>query len=170
MTAPDFTFDSPWKKSLQFHDYLKDSKAIIIFLRYIGCPLCQLKISEIKRDWQKFEKKGVQILVALQSTPENIKELIEEKDMPFTIICDPKERIFELYHVAPGSVFRYVTPGVIKKALKARKEGFKHGANEGKELQLPAVFIVGTDKKINYAYYGKNVGDVPDNDTLLTNL
>ncbi len=87
--------------------------------------------------------------------------------MPMTIICDPNMDIFKLYNVNPGSIFRYISPGIIKKALRARKEGFTHGKNEGKELQLPAAFLVDTDKTVTYAYYGKNIGDIPDNQFLL---
>ncbi len=165
--SPNFSFDSPWRKSLRFYDFVNKGKAILIFLRYIGCPLCQLKISEIVREWSSFEDKDVRVLVALQSEPESIKKLNDEKDIPFTVVCDPLEEIFGLYKVTPGSLFRYITPGVIKKAMQARKHGFKHGDNEGSELQLPAVFIVDTDKKIKYAYYGKNVADVPGNKVLL---
>ncbi|MBW1849259.1 MAG: hypothetical protein JRJ27_19510, partial [Deltaproteobacteria bacterium] len=70
----------------------------------------------------------------------------------------------------PGSIFRYISPGIIKKALRAKKEGFKHGKSEGKELQLPAVFLVDTNKAVKYAYYGKNIGDIPDNQSLLDKI
>ena len=170
MTAPDFTFDSPWKKSLMFYDFLKGDKTILMFLRYMGCPICQMKISEIKNDSDEFKKNKIDVLVVLQSDAKNvigINEIVKEEDLPFTIVLDPKEEIFKLYGVLPGSIFRYATPGTIKKAMKSKKLGFKHGVNEGKEMQLPAVFIVDKEKKIKYAYYGKNVSDVPENEVLL---
>ena len=167
MTSPDFTFDSPWKKSLKFYDFLKKDKALLIFLRYMGCPLCQLKISEISRDIDQFKEAHTNVFIVLQSQPEIIKEMINESDMPMTIICDPNMDIFKLYNVNPGSIFRYISPSIIKKALRARKEGFTHGKNEGKELQLPAAFLVDTDKTVKYVYYGKNIGDIPDNQFLL---
>ena len=167
MTAPDFTFSSPWETSIKLYDYLNKGRALVIFLRYMGCPLCQMKIAELKTDWHRFEEKKVKILVVLQSKSENITGMVEKEDIPFTIICDPDEEIFKLYGVVPGSIFRYITPGVIAKAMKAKKGGFKHGVSEGKEMQLPAVFLIGPDKIVSYAYYGKNVGDVPDNDTLI---
>ncbi|MEI6610288.1 MAG: hypothetical protein WCO53_11175, partial [Deltaproteobacteria bacterium] len=68
----------------------------------------------------------------------------------------------------PGNLFGYLTPSVIMKAMKASRAGFKHGKKEGKEMQLPAVFIVNEDGKIAYAYYGKNIGDVPDNREILS--
>ena len=170
MTAPDFTFDSPWKKSLSFYDFLKGEKTILMFLRYMGCPICQMKIAELKNDWDEFKKNKLNVLVVLQSDAKNvigINEIVKENDLPFTIVLDPKEEIFQLYGVLPGPFFRYVTPTVIKKALKSKKLGFKHGVNEGKEMQLPATFIVDKKKKIKYAYYGKNVSDVPENGELL---
>lgn len=169
-TAPDFTFDTPWKQSLSFYDFLKDEKALLVFLRYMGCPLCRLKLSEMIQDWHEFEKADVHLFIVLQSLPEIIRESTEEKDMPMTLICDPEMKIFDLYKVYPGSLFRYLTLEVIQKALRAKKQGFKHGKSEGKELQLPAVFLIGTDKKVQYAYYGKNIGDIPDNQTILNTI
>jgi peroxiredoxin len=170
--SPDFKFNSPWKKSLRFYDFLKSGKTILIFLRYMGCPICQMRISEIRRDWDGFKKRKLNVLVVLQSEAENVISVkgsdkpLKEKDVPFTLVLDPREEIFRLYGVFPGSIFRYITPGTIKKAMQSKKLGFKHGASEGKELQLPAVFIVDDKKVVKYAYYGKSVSDVPGNEEL----
>ena len=40
--------------------------------------------------------------------------------------------------------------------------GYKHGACEGNELQLPAAFVVDKERCISYAHYGKSAGDTPD--------
>ena len=166
-TALDFTFNTPWKTSCQFYDFLENTRALLIFLRYIGCPLCQLKISEIIKEKALFDAEGLHVFVVLQSEPESIREVLDENSTPVTIICDPQEHIFRLYKVSPGSFFQYITPGVVMKAMKARKQGIKHGKREGRELQVPAVFVVDTDKRIRNVYYGKNIGDVPGNETLL---
>ena len=107
-------------------------------------------------------------MVVLQSTPEVIRGQTEQKEMPLTIVCDSAAEIFEQYGVKVGSIFRYLTPSVIRKGLASKKLGYKHGKYEGREKQLPAVFLVDTDRIIRYVYYGKNVGDVPANSTLLT--
>lgn len=170
--APDFEFNSPWKKSLKFYDFLGKEKTILMFLRYMGCPICQMKISEIRVNWDEFKKRKLNVLVVLQSEAENVisvkgtEKALNEKDLPFTVVLDPTEEIFKLYGVLPGSISRYITPGTIKKAMQSKKLGFKHGVSEGKELQLPAVFIVDGKKKIRYAYYGKSVSDVPGNNEL----
>lgn len=168
MKAPDHTFNTPWKKDIRLSDVAKDKRTYLIFLRYMGCPLCQMKISRLKKDWERFKKAGLNVVVVLQSEPENITALVDQKEIPFHIACDPDETFFHLYGVMPGSIFRYATPSVIKKAMQAKKLGFSHGKSEGKEMQLPAVFLIGKDMKVEYAYYGGNVGDVPENDEILS--
>ncbi len=168
MTAPDFTFNTPWKQSLHIYDFLKKEKALLVFLRYMGCPLCQLKISELSRDIDHFKAANTNVFIVLQSQPEIIREMANGKEFPMILICDPDMHIFNLYKVYSGSIFGYITPNVIKKAIQAKRHGFKHGKKEGKELQRPAAFLINTDKIVTYAYYGKNVGDIPDNPTLKT--
>ncbi|MBN1881708.1 MAG: AhpC/TSA family protein [Deltaproteobacteria bacterium] len=167
MTAPDFTFNTPWKQNIRLSDVAGERRTYLIFLRYMGCPLCQMKISRLKSDWGRFREADLNVVVVLQSEPENITALVSEDEVPFYIACDPDEALFRLYGVATGSIFRYATPSVIKKAMRAKKMGFSHGKSEGKEMQLPAVFLLHTDMNVAYAYYGRNVGDVPENDDLL---
>jgi len=169
-TAPDFTFDTPWKPSLTFFDFLKEEKALLMFLRYMGCPLCQMKIAEMIRDSGRFKDACTQIFIVLQSQPEIIKQSTVEEALPITIICDPDIRIFNLYKVHSGTLFGYIAPGVIKKAIQAKKQGYTHGKKEGKELQLPAVFLIDTNRTISYAYYGKHIDDIPDNTSLLSTI
>ena len=167
MNAPNFTFDTISEQALNFYKAAGGKRSVIFFLRYIGCPVCQMKIRDILNDHEKFNAVGLQVYVVLQSTPASIKEGLAGAKMPFAIVCDTEEKVFSLYGVAPGNLFGYLTPSVIMNAMKASRAGFKHGKKEGKEMQLPAVFIVNGDGKIAYAHYGKNIGDVPANQMIL---
>jgi peroxiredoxin len=167
MTAPNFTYDTISKHSLDFHKTTGGKRSVIFFLRYTGCPICQMKIGDLLRDHKEFRAAGLHVYVVLQSTPILVKEGLAGFHVPFTVVCDPEEKVFALYGVAPGNLLGYLAPSVIIKAMKASRAGFKHGKKEGKEMQLPAVFIVNGDGKIAYTYYGKNIGDVPNNRAIL---
>ncbi len=167
MKAPNFIYDTISRQSLDFYKTSRGKRSVLFFLRYTGCPICQMKIGEILRDHETFRTSGLDVYVVLQSGPSSVKEGLAGSTVPFSIICDPEEKIFALYGVAPGNIFQYLAPSVIIKAMKASRAGFKHGKKEGKEMQLPAVFIVNGEGKIDYAYYGKNIGDVPDNRVIL---
>jgi peroxiredoxin len=167
MKAPNFTYTTISGQSLDFYKTSRGKKAVLFFLRYAGCPICQMKIGEIMRDYDRLSAAGLAVFVVLQSDPASVKEGLAGGVPPFTIVCDPREKIFSLYGVAPGNLFQYLAPSVILKAMKASRRGYKHGKKEGQEMQLPAVFIVSPGEAITYAYYGKNIGDVPDNGVIL---
>lgn len=165
-TAPNFRFNTPWTSMQDFYDSQHNQNAVFIFLRYHGCPVCQMEIANLKNDIELFNQKNARVFVFLQSSPDTIKSLLKKEDLPFDIICDPKGIIFKLYAVEQGSILRYMHPAGLIASIKALSRGFVHKKFEGKETQLPAAFIIKSDKSISFAYYGKNISDVPKPKTL----
>jgi len=164
--APNFQFDTPWSSPHDFYETLQDQHAVLVFLRYHGCPICQMEMADLKRDIDLFNLKGARVFVFLQSGPATLASLLKKEEWPFTIVCDPKGIIFQRYAVEPGGIMKYLHPAGLIAAIKATGRGFFHGKFEGKETQLPAAFILKSDKTITYAYYGKNISDVPKPHTL----
>src|SRR5512140_1655463 len=105
--APEFRYASPWEKDLSFHVAIAGKPTALYFLRYIGCPICQLKISELRADAARFSALGARVFVVLQSEPAVVQPLLGE-DFPLAIICDPRQEIVRQYGVAPGSLRRYL--------------------------------------------------------------
>ena len=158
---PNFRFKTPWDDEVKFYDATGNNPAVLIFLRYYGCPVCQMEMAKIKQEIDLVRKKGGRVFVALQSAPEMIASLIKRDDFPFTIICDPEGKIFQLYGVEAGGIIKYLHPDGLITVIKAIRQGFRHGKFEGKETQLPAAFVLDTAKVVKYAHYGKNVSDIP---------
>ncbi len=164
--APNFQFDTPWSSSQDFYETIQNQNAVFIFLRYHGCPICQMEMVNLKREIKLFKNKNARVFVFLQSSTATLTSLAKKEDWPFDIVCDPKGTIFQLYGVEPGGILRYLHPAGLIGAIKATGRGFIHKKFEGKETQLPAAFIVKSNKNIKYAYYGKNISDVPKPATL----
>ena len=165
--APNFTFDTVTEQSLDFYRTIIGKRSVLFFLRYAGCPICQMKLRDILLHHGDFKAAGLEVFVILQSVPSTVREALAGAPVPFRIVCDSNGRIFRLYGVSAGNIFQYLAPSVILKAIKAARAGIKHGKKEGNEMQLPAVFIVSTGGTIDYAYYGMNIGDVPENSVIL---
>jgi peroxiredoxin len=159
--ASDFQFDTPWEKGLGFHTISTGKSSVLIFLRYLGCPICQMDMASFKREINLIKQKGAQLFVLLQSSAATVAGLTNKEDWPFTLICDPQGVIFQQYRVAAGGIINYLHPAGLIAAINATLKGYWHGKFEGKETQLPAVFIVTPDKMIQYAYYGENISDIP---------
>lgn len=159
--APDFQFDTPWKSAQGFYETTRDQTAVLIFLRYHGCPVCRMEMADLKREIRLFRRKNARVFVFLQSSTDTLRPLLTEEDWPFEIVCDPEGMIFRLYAVEPGGLLRYLHPAGLMAAARATGRGFMHKKFEGKETQLPAAFVLNPDKTIKYSYYGKYISDLP---------
>ena len=112
--------------------------------------------------YEKILERDGQLLVVLQSTPENLKEQWGE-ELPFSVICDPEKTLYRLFEVRPApSKEAMMDARTVEKVQAAEKLGLQHGIYEGEEFQLPAAFIIRPDQTVTYTHYGKAAGDVPD--------
>ena len=149
---PDFTIDTPFAAGLSLSETVqKTPKTALLFLRYYGCTLCQYEMHLLAENYDQITAAGGQVLVVLQSDPAGIAEQIGPDSLPFTIGIQPA-----------ASMAKMADAGTMLKIAKATAVGYKHGAYEGNELQLPASFVVDKERRISYAHYGKSAGDTPD--------
>jgi peroxiredoxin len=168
--AHDFTFDTPWTSRQNFFETLNNKPAVLVFLRYLGCPVCQMEMAHLKREIGLFTQKGTKVFVFLQSSPATVAAVTKENDWPFVIVCDPHGNIFRKYAVEAGGLLRYLNPAGLVAAIKATGQGFRHGKFEGQETQVPAAFTVNSMNIITYAYYGKHINDLPTPAILAANI
>lgn len=157
----DMTYETPWKSGSL--SQAVDRPTFLLFLRYYGCTICQLDLQHLKSDYDKITACGAKAMVVLQSDPAGIREQIDPDVFPFEIICDPDQKFYHRYNVAPAlSKEKMADLNVLKKIGAARAAGLTHGAYEGNELQLPAVFLVEPGLTVTNAHYGATPADIPD--------
>lgn len=166
---PNFIFDTPFEKNIQFETAIKDKKTALIFLRYYGCTLCQLDIANFKKEHDKIAQSNGQLFIVLQSNADNLaQQLISPDALPFKIICDPDKKLYEEFDIKPAKTkLGMVGFKTMAKVKKAENEGHKHGEFEGDEMQLPASFIIDEKGIIKYTKYGKSVDDVLETDEII---
>lgn len=159
---PDFMMSTAFADLVPLSAALDKDYAILLFLRYYGCPVCQLDIRTLSAGYEQIKGAGAQAFVILQSPPETIRESLAPGDLPFPIICDEGAELYRNFAIdAAGSSLKMLNLPTLRKASKAKKQGIKHGKSEGIELQLPAVFIINRKRRVEYMHYGANIADVP---------
>lgn len=168
--APDFAIDSPWHDATTFYEAAAGNPAVVVFGRYLGCPVCQLHMDDLKQGIDALTSKGAKVFYILQSTNETMTALSQEADWPFEIVTDPEAKVFASYGVPHGNPLKMIGPGIGETVRRMNAGGFKHGTFEGHETQLPAVFIVDADKTIRLAHYAKNIADMPMPEDLAKHL
>ena len=165
---PDFTYDTPFAKGLTLAQTVKAApKTALVFLRYFGCTLCQLDLHRLAQQYDTVTANGGQVLVVLQSDPDGIAAQIGPDTFPFAIVCDPEQTLYRQFSIeAAPSKAQLADAKTLLKIAKATASGYKHGAYEGNELQLPAVFVMDAARKLSHVHYGSSAGDVPDPEQL----
>lgn len=143
--APNFKISDIHGTKINLYE-LSNQKVILTFFRYAECALCNLRISEIKKESERLKKLDIKLIAVFQSSKESlIKSIYDRHSFDFTIIADPKLELYNLYGVKPSwiKLFRTTTWEGISSMLKASKKGFKLGGKvEGKFHQIPADFLL----------------------------
>ncbi len=166
---PDFEYVTPFSTGHTLTQTAAAApKTALVFLRYWGCTLCQYDIHLLAQQYDKIRAHGGQLLVVLQSDPARLAQELGSADaLPFPIVCDPEQKLYKQFEISPAaSMAKMADLKMLGKIVKATKAGFKHGAYEGDEQQLPAAFVVDGDCRILYARYATSVSDLPDAEQL----
>lgn len=169
----NFTYNSPFQSGKDFYEATGGKPSFVIFLRYYGCTICQLDMKLLVEKYKEFQAKGAEVFVVLQSDPAVVREGVKEGDFPYDIICDTDMGLYKKYDlgVAKDAKELVVMDETLEKKRKMMEDmGLEHGKYEGEELQLPAVFLVDTDKKVKVAHYASHLTDMPSFDEMIAML
>lgn len=136
---------------------------MFLFLRYYGCRICQLDLRDLDKNYEQIKQAGGQAVVILQSKREVLEKAAAEKPFPYTVICDPDQKLYKLFEILPAADREGLQGGnAVSKVERAAKMGLVHGEYEGNELQLPAAVLVDGKMTVRYAHYGENAADTPE--------
>lgn len=159
---PDF-----WTRDINGSDI--DSRdlggnTLLVFLRYAGCPWCNLAIYRLSHEYKLLKKSGCDVIAFVQSSESNIETNIlqrQESPLPFPIISDQQQDIYKLFGVAPSK------PGAVKHAAKnashwidaVMNKDFKQANMDGSFFMVPAYFLVDKNGVIQLARYDASFYD-----------
>lgn len=130
----------------------------LVFTRYTGCPTCQLHVSSIAAAMPEFRARSCAVWVVFQSTPARLSAAMAEWKPGFSAVADPAARLYDAFGVAT-SVAGFVHLRSLLALGRALAAGKRHGRLEGREMQMPAEFVLDHRGRIALAHYGRTLGD-----------
>lgn len=155
-TVPDF-----WTRDIAGSEV--DSRklkrnTLIVFLRFAGCPFCNLAIYRLTLEHRLLKKQGCDVIAFVQSTEESIEEnLIQQQDStpPFPIISDQQQDIYRLFGVRPNAAkaAKYTAKNATHWVDAVFRKKFKQTSFDGQAFMVPAYFLVdkyGVIQLVNY--------------------
>lgn len=123
-----------------------DDYTLLVFLRYSGCPWCNLAIHRLSLEYSRLKEDKCQIIAIVQSDKKSILENIYDRHEPkpqFPIIADSKMKYYKQFDV---NVSIRRTLGEIKHIpewlMSVRKLGFKQTKIDGNLFLVPAWFLI----------------------------
>jgi peroxiredoxin len=155
-TIPDF-----WTRDIDGKEV--DSRelkgnTLITFLRYAGCPFCNLAIYRLAHEYESLKKQGCNILAVVQSTEESIEDnIIQQQDgrPPFSIVSDQQQDIYRLFGVTPNAAkaAKFTAKNATHWVDAVFKKKFKQTSFDGQAFLVPAYFLIdkaGVIQLLNY--------------------
>lgn len=139
---------------------IKKSKSpytLVTFLRYSGCPFCNLALHRLSIESKMLKRSGCDIVAFINSDVENIQKNIYDRQqfaIPFPLIADKDREWYKKFGVSPSlKTIPYCLTHVPEWLFSANKLGYKQANIDGNFFMVPAFFVMNNKGTIVYADY-----------------
>ena len=156
--APKFKVDDLSGQKVDLSKF-SNSYVLIAFLRYSGCPWCNLAIHRLALEQPLLKDSGCEIITFIQSSKSAIEKNILDRHKvtpQFPIIADPEMKIYKEYSVKPSvlKTFKHTILNIPPWVSSVYKEGYRQSKVDGKVFIAPATFLIapGSQKIIRIDY------------------
>src|SRR5438874_8242667 len=137
--APDASLLDPGGVAVSLASHWRDRPAVLVFLRYFGCPFCQMHVVVLREEQHRFRDAGATVVLIGQGSPEEGARFREEKRVPFACLLDPGRASYEAYGLGRGTIPQVFGPRVAVPFLAANvhNETLQRGLRGGSMMQMP---------------------------------
>ncbi len=144
---PDVTLMTPDGATFVLAAEAAKQPLVIIFYRGGWCPFCTRHLAELGAIESELRELGLRIVAVSPDRPEKLAESMEQEELTYTLLSDSSmaaARAFGIaFRVGAATLEQYKGYGIDLEAASGQSHHL---------LPVPAVFIVGTDGRIRFAY------------------
>lgn len=153
---PDFWTRDMDGREVDSREFTKHT--LVVFLRYAGCPFCNLAIHRLSYEYKMLQKNGCEVVAFVQSSESNIEEyILERQSSPpsFSVVSDQQQDIYKLFGVVPSATkaAKYTAKNVVHWVDAVVNKSFTQGSIDGSAFMVPAYFLVDPNGVIRLADY-----------------
>jgi len=96
--AKDFKTTDVYGIPLSLESF-RGQKVLLSFMRYTGCPVCNLHVYELLMRKADIDKKNLAIVLVFESSIKSVKKYIKNESLPFAFISDREQSLYNAYAV-----------------------------------------------------------------------
>jgi prostamide/prostaglandin F2alpha synthase len=170
--APSVVLLDPATGEVDLSQYWTRRPAVLVFLRYFGCPFCQMQVVALREDQQRFAEVGADIVLVGQGDLTREAAFREARHVPFPILLDAGRLSYRAYGLGRATTMQIFGPRVALPFVRANlnPETMQRGLKGGSFRQLPGTFVVDTEGIVRLAHRNRTVADNPSNAVVLEAL
>ncbi len=149
--VPDFEFEDMDRNKISLNTMTALGSVVISFNRGNWCPFCNIDFKHMQRNIAAIEESGSNLFVISPQLIEKSAQLKEENGYDYPILHDKSNEVAKQF----GICF------TLSDELKTIHHSFgmdipEHNGDNSFELPIPATYVIGSDKKIKFAYINPN--------------
>ena len=170
--APDAALLDSTGASVRLSSFWERGPAVVVFLRYFGCPFCQMHVVQLREDQEGFRQAGATVVLIGQGSPEQGAGFCDRKHSPFPCLLDPDRSAYRAYGLSKGNIGVVLDPRVAVPFARAnvRSETRQRGLRGGDLFQMPGTFVVDDRGVVRLAHRNRTIADSPPNRRLFEAL
>ena len=167
--APDIPLLDMAAREASLSTYWRREPAVVVFLRYFGCPFCQSQVVQLRDERERFTDLGAGIVLIGQGSPAEAASFTERMEQPFDCLVSPDRSAYRAFGLARGTSAQVYGPKVAGPFVRAQmnRETLQRGLHGGRFLQMPGTFVIDTDGVVRMAHRNRHVADNPTNKRIL---
>jgi len=167
--APDVSLLDMAAHQAALSTFWRREPAVVVFLRYFGCPFCQAQVVQLRNDRKLFDEAGAGVVLIGQGNPAEATAFTERMNQPFQCLVDPTRSAYRAYGLGRGAPFQVVGPQMALPFLRANlnRETLQRGLHGGAFMQMPGTFVIDTDGVVRMAHRNRHIADTPRNELIL---
>ncbi|MEX0990447.1 MAG: peroxiredoxin-like family protein [Actinomycetota bacterium] len=174
--APDADLLALGGRPVALASFWADQPVVLVFLRYFGCPFCQIQVASLCRDESRVREVGGQVVLVGHGSPGSAEAFSARKRLPFPLLMDPWRDAYRAYGLGRGSMNQVLGPRVLPQSIRRglAKETRQGGLQGGDLMQMPGTFVIDTggvirghDGVVRLAHRNEHVADAPSNDAIV---
>ena len=146
------------EEKFELNNYI-GKKILLSFYRFAACPMCNLRINEIIKNYDAFGDNFIHVAI-FDSKLDNLKRFTSKHNAPFPILADEKYEYFDKYDVE-RSILKFVWSQIIRinRQLKAMIKGYVPLAFKGYVTTLPVDILIDEKGEVERVKYAKDISD-----------
>jgi peroxiredoxin len=167
--APDVSLLDMAARQAALSTFWRREPAVVVFLRYFGCPFCQAQVVQLRDDRKLFDDVGAGVVLIGQGDPTEAAAFTERMNQPFECLVDPTRSAYRAYGLGRGTPAQVVGPRVALPFLRANihPETMQRGMHGGAFMQMPGTFVIDTEGVVRMAHRNRHIADTPRNQQIL---